>query len=330
MKQNSKVKWGIIGTGMIASQFAKGLKVVKNGTLEAVASRTLSKAETFKEAFSAKKAHGSYEELAKNPDVDVIYIGTPHTYHKENMILCIENGKHVLCEKPFTLNANDAKEVIDLAKKHKVFLMEAMWTKFLPTTREVKKWVNNNLIGKVQMLQANFGFRSNLQPESRLFNPNLGGGSLLDVGIYPVTYTTMFLGLNPDQILSVADIGETGVDEQASILLKYKNGSIGSLNSALRTDIGTKAIIYGTDGQIEVDHFFMAERAKLIKNGEIVEEFIGSFKKNGYEYEAEEVGDCILNKKLESDVNPLKDTVSILEIMDKIRFQWKLKYPTED
>jgi len=324
------INWGIIGAGNISSTFATALNSMEDTMLAAVASRDIGRAKLFAEKFQIEKVYGSYEELAKDPDIDVIYIGTTHTEHKANAALCIQNGKAVLCEKPFTLNEKETKYLMDLAKEHKVFLMEAMWTKFLPTTKIVKQWITEGKIGKIQTMQANFGFQATFDESSRIFNFALAGGALLDVGVYPISYVIHVIGKLPDEVLSTAVLGKSGVDEQNSMVFQYKEGVIAQLSSAISVDVGKDAIIIGEQGRIVVPNFFMADGATLFDNqGNEVEIFKEEGRLNGYEYEIMEVNQCLRDGKLESSMLPLNDTLDIIKIMDSMRTKWGLKYTQE-
>ncbi|MDF2908456.1 MAG: oxidoreductase domain protein [Herbinix sp.] len=324
------VKWGIIGAGQIASKFATGLNSLDHTELAAIASRDLAKAKEFATRFHIKKAYGSYEEMIRDPEIDVIYIGTPHTEHKAHARLCIAAGKAVLCEKPFTLNYLEAWELIEFARCSDVFLMEAMWTKFLPTTRMVKQWINNKVIGEIKYMNISFGFRTEFDPHSRLFDPKLGGGALLDVGVYPISYVIHLMEQLPDKISSNAYIGQSGVDELNVINLMYKEGMIASISSAINAPTGNDAIIIGDKGRIVIPNFWTAERAEVYdENGKLVDSFFHPFTSNGYVYEAEEVNRCILEGKKQSDIIPLNDTLDIMKILDSLRVDWGLVYPSE-
>lgn len=324
------IRWGIIGTGSIAAKFAAALNGMEDVVLEGVASRSVERARDFAERFKAVKSYGSYEELAQDPDIDAVYIAVPHTEHKNTAKLCIRNKKAVLCEKPFTINSKDSEELISLAKEHDVFLMEAMWTKFLPTNIRVKQWVKEGRIGKLLHIKASFGFLSAFDPQGRLYNPYLGGGALLDVGIYPITYSCFITDNLPDMIISDAVIGKTGVDEQNVVILKYKDGVLADLSSSISCETGYDALIIGDEGIIKVDRFWMAESAGLYDNSyKCIEEYKEPFKVNGYEYEAAEVNRCLREGFKESPQNPLADTLSIMKILDELRLQWGLSYPGE-
>ncbi len=324
------IRWGIIGAGNISSTFAAALNSMEHTRLAAVASRSLTRAEEFARRFSVDKAYGSYEELAKDPEIDVIYVGTLHPEHRENAALCIRHGKAVLCEKPFTLNAEDCRELIRLAGEYRVFLMEAMWTKFLPVTSKVRQWLREGRIGEIRHFKASFGFYSEFNKDSRLYNPHLAGGALLDVGVYPISYAIHMLDRLPNQALSSAILGRTGVDEQNIIILKYENGILADLSSAISADTGNDAEIIGDKGRIFVPKFWAAEEAMLYNSSnELVETFEMPFTVNGYVYEAEEVNRCLREGRLESERLSLKDTLGIMELMDSIRADWGLVYPQE-
>lgn len=325
-----EIKWGIIGTGTIASTFATALNSMEDTRLVGVSSRNINRAKEFAKKFQIEKAYGSYEELVKDEEIDVIYIATPHSEHKENAELCIKNGKAVLCEKPFTINVPDSEYLIFLAKEHKVFIMEAMWTKFLPTTIKVKQWIKEGRIGKVRHFRASFGYRSPFDPNHRLYNPDLAGGALLDVGIYPITYVVHMMDRLPDEIISSAQLGETNIDEQNVIIMKYNDGVIADLSSSVAVETGYDAMIFGENGWIVIPKFWSAEKAHLYNSkNELVELFNNPHHENGYEYEAYEVNKCLREGKLESDKLPHKDTLDVMRIMDDIRAEWELIYPQE-
>lgn len=324
------IKWGIIGTGSIASKFAEVLKSLDDAELLAVASRRQDSADAFADKFGIERAYGSYEELGKDSDLDVVYIATPHSEHKDNAAMCIKNGKAVLCEKPFTLNQAEAKYLISLAKEHKVFLMEAMWTKFMPTTFQVKKWIKEKRIGKVKHIRANFGYYNEFDLNSRLFDPKIAGGALLDAGIYPITYAVHMLEKMPKGITSSAVMGKSQVDEQNVVILDFEDGVLADLSSAITAEIGKDAVIIGEKGKIIIPNFFFAQAAELYDaEGKLVDSFEEPFITNGYEYEAMEVNRCLQEGKLESAILPLKDTLDIIKIMDEIRAQWGFVYPQE-
>lgn len=324
-----KIRWGIAGPGWISSQFAKDLAFAQGAELEAVAGRNLEKAEKFAREHGAPKAYGSLEELARDPDVDIVYIGTLHPVHKDNMLTFLRAGKAVLCEKPFTMNAAEAEEAVACAKENGAFLMEAMWTRYLPAIRKVREWLSEGKIGEVQLVKAEFGFDAGWQPEGRLLNKALGGGTLLDAGIYPVSFASMIYGAQPEKIMSTVRIGETGVDEQFSLLFEYDGGRTASLHGAVRLGMVNDAVIYGTKGHIHIPEFLYTRSASLHVTGEEPLAYRDDRQSHGYAFEAEEAMACLREGRKESHVIPQEETVGIMRTLDRIREQWNLKYPFE-
>ena len=323
------IRWGILGTGNIATKFATGLAYAPDAELVAVGSRAQETAEAFGDKFGIPRRHASYEALAADPEVDAIYVSTLNPCHKANTMLCLESGKAVLCEKPFAINAAEAAEMIAVARREKRFLMEAMWTRFIPATVQVRDWLAEGAIGAPRMFHGSFGFAAE---KRRLWDPNLGGGALLDVGIYPLSYASMIFGRQPVDISALADIGKTGVDEQGAAVLRYDDGEIATFSFAFRTETFHEARIMGTKGRIAVaPPFWKASEATLYEGaeGEKEHRIELPFDGNGYQFEAAEVGRCLREGKLESDVMPFDESLAIMKTMDRIREQWGLKYPME-
>jgi dihydrodiol dehydrogenase / D-xylose 1-dehydrogenase (NADP) len=324
-----KTRWGILSTGRIAKQFAEGLSVLPDAEIVAVGSRAQETADAFGDKYGVPHRHASYKALAADPDVDVIYIGTPHPFHKDNAILSLEAGKAVLLEKPFTINAGEAEEVITLARKKKLFLMEAMWSRYIPIIVKLRELLAEGAIGEVRMLTADLGFRSEFDPKSRLFNPELGGGALLDVGIYPISFASMVLG-TPSRIVSMAHLGQTSVDEQAGIVFGYEGGQLAVLYTALQTSTAIEATVMGTEGKIRIHSPWFYGTTLTLSIEERDDEVISlPYEGNGYNFEAAEVNERLRAGKLESDVMPLDETLAIMQTLDTIRAQWGLKYPME-
>ena len=324
------IRWGIIGTGFIAHQFARGLAVLDDARLAAVASRTKESADKFGEEFGVTGRHVGAEELAGNENVDVVYVATPNTMHKGNTLICLNGGKAVLCEKPFCINSSEAAEMVESAREKGVFLMEAMWTLCFPAMAKVREIINSGAIGEVRQVHSNFSFRCEWEPDGLLLNPELGGGSLLDVGVYNIALAQMVYQREPTRISSMAHLGETGVDEQSSVILGYDNGALAVLTSAIRTESKQEAAIYGTDGYIKIPHAFWKPERIIVKTSQDEErecKFEGAG--NGYNYEAAEVMRCLRNGCLESRILPLDTSVAIMRTMDTIREQWGLVYPME-
>jgi predicted dehydrogenase len=284
------IRWGIIGTGQIAKHFARGLQAVSDAELLAVGSRSIETANAFGDAFDVARRYGSYAELVADPDVDVVYVSTPHPDHVTSTILCLEAGKPVLCEKPFAINVDEAKQMVELARAKGLFLMEAMWTRYRPTMVKVRELIASGAIGEPRFLSANIGWKSNFDPESRLYNPDLGGGALLDGGVYPVSFASMVLG-PPSAIASVASLGETGVDEQEAIALAYPSGAVASLGVTIQASPISIGLILGTEGRIEIHHdWHRPEGLTFTPYGGESQRFdYPQTEGNGYQYEAMEV-----------------------------------------
>ncbi|MBI4658725.1 MAG: Gfo/Idh/MocA family oxidoreductase [Verrucomicrobia bacterium] len=355
---NVPIRWGILGAGRIARKFAAALQCLPDARLEAVGSRAKDRAHSFGAEFNIPRCHSEYSALAHDPQVDAVYVATRHSSHAENTLLALSAGKAVLCEKPFALNASEAEEMIASARQKKLFLMEALWTRFFPLMAKLREMLRQGAIGEVRMLTADFGFRAPLDPNSRLFNPADGGGALLDVGIYPISLASMIFG-PPVKIASMAQLGRTGVDEESAMLLQHAAGQIAVLMCAVRTNMPQEAVIMGTEGQIRIHSpwwrptamSLIADkghqrsqrgqqlRVNLPLNRPIslsLTACVGSestldfpYQGNGYQYEAAEVMCCLREGRIESETMPLAESLSIMRTLDTIRSQWSLKYPQE-
>ncbi|TYQ18349.1 UNVERIFIED_CONTAM: putative dehydrogenase [Acetivibrio alkalicellulosi] len=324
-----KIRWGIMGCGNIAHLFAQGLTVLEDAIIYAVASKTPYRSEEFAKKYDVSNYYTDYNELVKNPHVDVIYIATTHNFHYENAMLCLNNGKHVLCEKPFTINLLQAKSLINTAKEKKLFIMEAMWTKFFPCIIELNKLLNEKIIGDIRFLRADFGIRKEPDFEGRMYNPHLGGGALLDLGIYPVSFANMIFKKAPSIIRSSCHLGKTGVDEHSSYYFEYDNGQIAHLFSSFITQTPHEALISGTKGYIRISDFFHPSKMILKLNDQEEKIIEAKYQSTGYNYEAREVMNCIISGKIESDIMTHAETLNIMNVLDQIREQWGLKYPNE-
>jgi len=319
---NNKIRWGILGCGNIAAKFASDLKYVNDGELIAVGSRRQNVADEFARKFSASHSHGSYEALVTDDDVDVIYIASPHGLHHEHALLCIENKKAVLCEKAFAINLRQAKEMIDAAKKQNVFLMEALWTKFLPNYAVVQKMIQEKKLGDIRSMLVNFGFTPRPPFSQRIYDPKLGGGTLLDIGIYNVFMVLSVLG-KPDSIEASMAPASTGVDEQCAATFKYNNGAIAQIFSTFSSNLATEANINGNKGRIHLTHRFYSPAAEI----EFYPDYVDSkqiipFENEdgfGYQYEARHVCECLRKGLTESPVMTHADTLTLMEILDEIR-----------
>ena len=325
-----KIHWGILGTGNIAKQFARGLAVLPDAELAAVGSRSRVNADAFGDEFNVPHRFASYAALADAPDIDVVYVATPHSLHRDNSLLCLQAGKAVLCEKPFAINAAEAEEVVAMARERQLFLMEAMWTRFLPVLVETRQLLADGAIGDVRIITADFGFCASFNPQSRLFDPHLGGGALLDVGVYTVSLASMVFGSPPSRISSIAHLGQTGVDEQAAMILGYDRGQLAVLTTAIRANTPQEATLNGTEGQIQIHApWWKPDALTLSVQGQEDQVVHLPLEGNGYNYEAVEAMNCLRSGRAESDVMPLDETVAIMKTMDQIRAQWGLRYPME-
>ncbi len=320
-------KWGIIGLGKIARKFAEDLQKSPNMELHAVASRDIEKAKTFAKEHQVKYSYGSYEALMTCPDLEAIYIATPHILHKKNTLLCIQNKIPVLCEKPFAMNSEEVEEMILAARTNDTFLMEAIWTRFLPTTLQIIEVIKSGKIGDLVMLKADFGFKAPLDFESRLYNKKLGGGSLLDIGIYPLFLAQLLFG-KPSEIKAFAQIGKTGVDENCSMLLRFSQNQHAILDSSILNDTPTVAYIYGTKGRIKIHRRWHESNSfTVFELGKEPQEFSFDFEGcRGYRFEAEEVMKCVRAGKKESEVLPLSFSKDLMGLLDNVRAEIGLQY----
>lgn len=322
-------KWGVLAPGRIANSFAQGLAVIKDATPWAVGSRDLGRAKAFADQYGFVKPYGSYEELAKDSDVDAIYVATPHPMHEAAVLTCLDHGKAVLCEKPFAVNHKQAENMVNRARENKVFLMEAMWTRFLPAVRKAVSLVEASAIGKVRHVSADFGFRTDIDPTGRLFAPQMAGGSLLDVGVYNLAFCSMTLKKQPDNIVSHLQLGQTGVDEVATAMLQYDGGATAFVLSAIRLNTRHEAVIYGEQGHIRLPSYWNSTKV-ILNNHEGEQVFDLPYESSGFQFEAMEVMACMRSGKTESPLMPLDETLALAATMDKIRRDNDLIYPFEE
>ena len=322
-----KIRWGILATGDIARRFATGLKFLPDAEIIAVGSRSQKSADEFADKFGIPRRYPSYESLANDKDIEIVYIATPNSLHKDNCIMCLRAGKHVLCEKPFTINALEAEEVIATARAQKKFLMEAMWTRFLPAMKQVREWIDAGEIGEVRMAQASFGYRNGV---GTTYDPKLGGGSLLDVGVYPITLADIAFGQPPERISSFAHIAN-GIDEQAALIFHYPGGGLALLATAICTAMPGDGVVMGTKGMIKIgDPFWRTDTLSLIRPGK--NDLViptGLVAERRYNYQVQSVMECLRLGKIENEIMPWGKTLEIMRILDEIRGQIRLRYPME-
>jgi predicted dehydrogenase len=321
--------WALVGTGGISNRFLIGLKAA-GANAAAIVSRSMENARDFAARHGIEKAFDNYDKMLEDPDIDVVYIGTPHTTHKHLAVQALNAKKAVLCEKPSAINAGELREIIRAAHENNCFFMEAVWNRFTPPMCKVREWLSQSLIGEVKMVQANFGFNSPYNPQSRLFNPKLGGGSLLDAGIYPLSLVSMvFGGIKPEDVKSQLYFGETGVDEEAFVILSYGGARLAFAASAISTQMINDAWIYGSSGKIYIPSFVWAHSAILMIDNRYAYTYEPDFASNGYNYEVLEVEKCVREGKFESKVMSWDESLVLMETMDKVRAQWNFKYPAE-
>ena len=322
--------WAILGLGNIARKFAQDLALVPGARLHAVASRSLAKAQAFAADFEVPHAVGSYEELLAVPGIDVVYIATPHSEHCAHALLCLRAGLPVLCEKAFAQNADQVRDMIRVAREGRVFLMEAFWTRFFPAIAQALALVEAGHIGEVKHLVADFGFAAPYQPEGRLFNPALAGGSLLDVGVYPLFISQLFLGM-PSAVGAVATLAPTGIDLNCAMSLAYPGGATASLFSTIAAQTDNRCVLYGTRGQLHLlGRFHAPTGVRVQRDGtEVPQEMSAPTPGHGYHYEAAHVQACLAQCRLESPLLPLASSLHLMQQLDAVRKQIGLRYPGE-
>jgi predicted dehydrogenase len=317
----SPLRWGILGTGGIAMVFVSDLQLTGSSVVGAVGSRSQGSADRFADAFGIERRHSSYESLVADPAVDVVYVATPHPMHRDNAILALNAGKPVLVEKPFAMNATEATEIVTVARQRGLFAMEAMWTRFLPHVAVIRDWLEQGALGEVVTVTADHGQWFAEDPDFRLFAPQLGGGALLDLGVYPVSFASMILG-TPDRIVSISEPAFTGVDAQTSMLFGYEGGAQAVLTCTLRAKSPTRASIVGTDAMIEIDGDFYAPTAVTLlpRQGEPTR-VVSTHEGRGLRHQADEVARRLTAGALESPLMPLDETISIMDTMDRVLAQ---------
>lgn len=322
------MKIGIIGAGNIASTLARTIREMETVENYAIASRDLARAEKFAKEYGFEKAYGSYEELVKDENVELVYIATPHSHHYEHAKLCIANGKPVLCEKAFMANAKQAREVIELAQEKKVFLTEAIWTRYMPSRKIIDEIIAGGEIGEVSLVTANLGY--DLKHIPRLYDPALAGGALLDVGIYPLTFISMVLGNDIKEITSSCVKMETGVDAQNVITLKYADDKMAIAHSSTLAGTEQGGIIYGSKGYLVAENINNISNIKIYtKDRKLVREVAVPEQITGYEYEIEASRKAIEEGRLECEEIPHAESIHMMELMDGLRAEWGIVYPFE-
>ena len=324
----SNFSWGILGPGGIARAFAKDLTLLEGHTIGAVGSRSLANAQSFADEFGGT-AYGSYEELVNDSTIDAIYVATPHPAHHDNVILALNAGKPVLCEKPFAVNAQEAQAMVDAASRNNVALMEAMWARFLPHYAKVREIVASGVLGPILSIHADHGQRLADQNIPRLVEPNLAGGALLDLGIYPISFAHMILG-NPLSIKSTAVMTDKGVDAQTSMIFTYGNGAQSILTTTMIEQTPCRAVVAGLNGWLEIDRtFYNPANMRVVLNDGSITQYPSQYSGHGLREQAEIFKHLVQSGKFESEILSWQDTVDIMKTMDTVREQIGLKYPFE-
>jgi len=322
-----KYKWGILGAGKMSSKFSKGLKLLDNAQLYAVGSRNYERARQFASENGYEKYFGNYEEMVKDPDLEIVYVATPHSHHHEHTMLCLENGKHVICEKAFSLNYNEVAEMVLAAKEKRLFLMEALWPPFQPYYTKAKEILQSGILGRIINMHGWFSFCPPYDPDDRKFNLALGGGSLLDIGIYPVIDCLTFLGV-PDQIKAIAAFGPTGSEESLNAIFSYNDGRLASVYSSFKTNTGIGCTLYCESGNMTVARGRdMNQHVILELNGADKQVFNFSPESMGYHFEAEEVMRCLDEGKSESLIVPQDFSLDLMKTLDRIREAAGIVFP---
>lgn len=324
----SNFSWGILGPGGIAHAFAKDLTLLQGHTIGAVGSRSIENAQSFVNDFGGT-AYGSYEELVNDPSIDAVYVATPHPAHHDNVIMALSAGKPVLCEKPFSISAEQAEAMVAAAAKNQVALMEAMWARFLPHYAKVREIIESGVLGKILSIHADHGQRLADQGIARLVEPSLAGGALLDLGIYPISFAHMILG-NPVSITSSAVMTDKGVDGQSSTIFSYRDGAQAILTTTMIEQTPCRAVVAGLNGWLEIDRTFYSPAAmRVVMNDGTVTEYPNTYVGHGLREQAEAFKQLVQSGKLESEILTWQDTIDIMKSMDTVRQQIGLKYPFE-
>ncbi len=324
-----KYNWGIIAPGKMSAKFVKGLKILNNAELYAVGSRDVGRAKQFAIQYGFRKFYGSYEELASDPEVDIVYIASPHSFHHEHTLLCLRHGKNVICEKAFAINSSQVEEMISEAEKRNLFLMEALWPPFQPFYKKAHEILQSGILGEIIHMHGWFSFQPPYDPEDRKFNLALGAGSLLDIGIYPVIDALTFIGV-PDEIRAFALFSPTGSEESITAIFRYINGKMADIYSSFRTAEGIGCKLLCEKGNMIVSRGRdMNQRVILEIHGRKPEEFVFDPDAMGYHWEAEEAMKCLDNGLKESPVVPLSFSLKLIKILDRIRKEAKIIFPEE-
>ncbi len=325
---NKRYNWGIIAPGNIAAQFAQALNSSKRARIHSVVSRDISRAQAFASRFDIAQATDTLDKFLSDPDLDVVYIASPHHCHAEQSIKALLAGNHVVCEKPFAVNSREGKAIIEAANTSGCFYLEAVWTRFLPIYQTVQHWLKND-IGELQSIKASFGIPAFADPKHRINNPDLAGGALLDLGIYPITLSDWATGEIPKSIKATAKISPTGVDATTAIHLDYESGVIASLLCSANGELDNQGWLFGSKGKIQIPNFWCAESATLYRLGQKPNTVSLPHCVNGYEYEIEAAHDSLDQNLCENPLFTPENSLRVVSIMDAVRETIGLRYPFE-
>jgi predicted dehydrogenase len=320
------IRWGVVGPGAIATEFAQAMELVTDAEIVTVGSRSIDRAQDFAARFGIKRAVGSYTDVATDPNVDVVYVATTQNSHAHDVVMLLEAGKHVLCEKPFALDANQARTMIEAARSRDLFLMDAIWSRYLPAYAEMMKVIAEGRIGEISLVEADFGVAWQVDQRDRLFDPARGGGGLLDLGIYPLQLCSLLLG-SPTTVVAAGVLGSTGVDERVGAVLTYPGGALGVIKASVRTSMACSARIAGSTGVIELPAMMHCPDQIIVSSLAGRETIACHYEGSGLRFEIEEVNRCITQGLTESAVMPLDETLELMKTLDEIRAQIGLSFP---
>lgn len=321
--------WGVIAPGRIAHTFAQSLTAVPDGRLYAVASTDPARAKAFAETYSAEKSFGSYEGLVNDPEVDAVYIASPHRFHYEQAVLALQAGKPVLCEKPLAVNLGEGSKLIELARQKNVFLMEALWSRFFPLYGQLRERINAGEIGDIRLIHSTFCFKADRNPQERWLNPELAGGVMLDIGIYNVMLSHFLIGCHPQQVLASGLVGETGVDETVSAILDYGEGVLSTFHASFNVQAENTMRVWGTEGHIQIAPNFWSTTQATITRGDKKVVLNLPFESNGFEYQVMEAQRCIQAGLVESENMSHSDSLETMKVLDRVREILGVRYPFE-
>lgn len=324
------IRWGILGTGNIAHLVASDLQLLPDAELTAIASRAQDRADAFGDQYDIPARYGSYEALVTDDEVDAVHVGTPHSHHLRHASMALHAGHAVLCEKPLALNTREAEDLINTAREEKQFLMEGLWTRFLPVMDDVRRLlIEEDAVGEIRQLRADIGFHQPYDPDHRLFDPALGGGALLDLGVYPIAFVHELLG-PPDAVTTSATLADTGVDTQCAAIFDYDNGAQATWQASVEADAGRTCSIAGPKGRLEGTRaWWKGAPFHLTREDGSTETIARPFEGNGYQFEMAHVMRCLRDERTESPVMPLDESYAFLETMDALRQRWGVTYPGE-